>query len=165
LLHELDMLVGMGIAALVGAAGAWALAERRRTAPAKGPTKWCSAGGVVLNDVAEIALVLQRKRRRLRWTLPKGRIDPGETAEVAALREVREESGLEARIVRLLVLHDGPRHHTYYYEMALERDLGVHDHETREVRFVSLEEAVRRIGSKRDLAVLRRLLAARARVV
>src|SRR5207302_1716335 len=65
--------------------------------------KWTSAGGVVINDRGEIAIVLQRDRHdRLRWTLPKGRVDRGETAERAALREVHEESGLRARIVRPL---------------------------------------------------------------
>jgi len=57
-----------------------------------------SAGGVifrVVNDEFEVALI---SRRRV-WCLPKGLIEKGETVEEAALREVREETGLEGEIV------------------------------------------------------------------
>lgn len=61
-----------------------------------------SAGGVVYRragDVIEVALAAHRTRRgELAWGLPKGEIEPDETAEQAAVREVREETGLEAEI-------------------------------------------------------------------
>jgi 8-oxo-dGTP pyrophosphatase MutT (NUDIX family) len=129
------------------------------------PAKWSSAGGIVENARGEVAIVLQKKRRVLRWTLPKGRIDAGETAETAALREVYEETGLRARIVRPLGVHEGPRHFTHYFEMLLISDDGSHDDETKEVRFVSLAEAARNVRSRRDLKVLRRLMELRTRVV
>ena len=61
-----------------------------------------SAGGIVIQQAtpsggAEIALV-GRARERI-WTLPKGTPAHGETREMTALREVREETGLEARII------------------------------------------------------------------
>src|SRR5215831_5828190 len=128
--------------------------------------KWSSAGGAVIDDRGRIALVRQRDRRgRWRWTLPKGRMDPGETVEVTALREVYEESGLRARILRPITLHEGRLHFTYFFEMALERDDGVHDGETREVRFVSFLEAVKLVRARRDLRVLRRLVELGTRVV
>ncbi len=41
-----------------------------------------------------------------RWSLPGGHIEPGERAAAAALREIREETGVEARIMAVLDVHD-----------------------------------------------------------
>jgi 8-oxo-dGTP pyrophosphatase MutT (NUDIX family) len=62
-----------------------------------------SSGGAVLSfrdDVPYVALIATRGR--LRWGLPKGAVSEGETSEQAALREVLEETGLEAAIVKPL---------------------------------------------------------------
>jgi ADP-ribose pyrophosphatase YjhB (NUDIX family) len=148
------------VVAILVTAGLWLVAATRRG------KKWSSAGGIVFDERGRIALVHQRDRKgRWRWTLPKGRIDPGETAEAAALREVHEESGLRARIVRRIAVHEGRRHFTDYFEMTLERDDGVHDRETRKVRLVSVAEACDMMSSRRDLRVLRRLIELRTRTV
>jgi 8-oxo-dGTP pyrophosphatase MutT (NUDIX family) len=58
--------------------------------------KVVSAGGVVLrktNNKIEILLVYSPPHKA--WVLPKGHIDKGETIEEAAIREVKEETGLE----------------------------------------------------------------------
>lgn len=49
-----------------------------------------AAGGVVENEHHEILLIF----RRGKWDLPKGKLDPGETLEQCAVREVEEETGL-----------------------------------------------------------------------
>jgi 8-oxo-dGTP diphosphatase len=49
-----------------------------------------------------ILMVLHQRPERSYWTLPGGGIEPGETPEQAAIREVMEEAGMEVRIVRLL---------------------------------------------------------------
>lgn len=62
-----------------------------------------SAGGAVIairDGVPHVALIATR--RKTRWGLPKGAVGARETPEAAALREVREETGIEARIVRPL---------------------------------------------------------------
>jgi 8-oxo-dGTP pyrophosphatase MutT (NUDIX family) len=58
-----------------------------------------AAGGVVLRN-GRVAVV--HRPRYDDWSLPKGKLDPGESSEEAALREVEEETGLRCRLVREL---------------------------------------------------------------
>jgi 8-oxo-dGTP diphosphatase len=58
-----------------------------------------AAGGVVLRD-GRVAVV--HRPRYDDWSLPKGKLDPDESFEEAALREVEEETGLRCRLVREL---------------------------------------------------------------
>lgn len=147
----------VGVAALVIAAMVW---RRRRTAG-----KWASAGGVVVDATGCVALIRERDRRgRMRWTLPKGRIDLAETPEAAAVREVYEESGLRASIVRPIVVHEGRLHFTYYFEMRVERSDGHPEGGTRSVRLVTVAKATELLRSRRDLNVLRRWLEMRTGV-
>ncbi len=53
--------------------------------------KTCSAGGVVTKDEGNVLVVSQRGTS---WSLPKGHVDPGESALAAARREIYEESGI-----------------------------------------------------------------------
>lgn len=62
-----------------------------------------SSGGAVVsvrNGSPYVALIATRNRTR--WGLPKGAVSAGETSEQAAIREVREETGIDAEIVKLL---------------------------------------------------------------
>lgn len=56
------------------------------------------AGGVVFNDNGEV-LLIRYPGKRGAWDFPKGHIDPGETVEITAVREVLEEGGVRAEIV------------------------------------------------------------------
>ncbi|HEY1356701.1 MAG TPA: NUDIX hydrolase [Thermoleophilaceae bacterium] len=58
-----------------------------------------AAGGVVKRD-GRVAVVHRPKYDD--WSLPKGKLDPGESFEEAALREVEEETGLRAELGREL---------------------------------------------------------------
>jgi diadenosine hexaphosphate hydrolase (ATP-forming) len=57
------------------------------------------AGGVVFNATGKVLLIQYPESRGGGWSFPKGHIDPGETPEVAAVREVHEEGGIGAEIV------------------------------------------------------------------
>jgi ADP-ribose pyrophosphatase YjhB (NUDIX family) len=58
-------------------------------------------GGILINP-AGCLLVVKRKNEPARglWSLPGGRVEPGETAEAAVVREVAEETGIVAQILR-----------------------------------------------------------------
>jgi 8-oxo-dGTP pyrophosphatase MutT (NUDIX family) len=53
--------------------------------------KIIAAGGLVLNEDNELLMIFRRKK----WDLPKGKLDEGESIEACALREVKEETGLQ----------------------------------------------------------------------
>lgn len=77
--------------------------NRKRRAPRLRQVNEFSAGGLVLDlagDVPLGALIGRTDRRgRLLWSLPKGHIEHGETAEQAAVREVAEETGINGEIM------------------------------------------------------------------
>ena len=72
---------------------------RREPATASMPAPVRAAGGVVWRrgGAGEVEVVLVHRPRYDDWSLPKGKVDPGETDEQAALREVQEEASVEAR--------------------------------------------------------------------
>jgi len=115
-----------------------------------------SAGGVVYRRAAsgpEVAIVRVGPKRR--WQLPKGIVDEGEKAEETAVREVREEAGVDARIAAPLETieywyvgneRDGRRvrFHKFVHLFLLEYesgDVADHDHEVDEARWVPLADA------------------------
>lgn len=112
-----------------------------------------AAGGVVLRgsgDAAEVVLTGRTSDRT--WVLPKGTPDDGETIEETALREVREETGLDVEIVRSIGTVEywfavpGERVHKlvhFFLMTATGGDVSRHDHEYDEVRWVAVPEARR----------------------
>jgi len=65
-----------------------------------------AAGGIVQNEKKELLFIL----RLGKWDLPKGKIEPGEMEEAAALREVEEETGVSNLIIKKKT---GETYHTY----------------------------------------------------
>ena len=118
--------------------------------------------GVVCFRDEEVLLIRRgRPPRQGEWSLPGGRIEPGERAVDAGLRELREETGVEARIVGLLDVVDGifpeaVRHYVlidYVAEWISGEPTAGDD--AAEAAFVPLEEALRRV----DWAETRRIIA------
>ena len=118
--------------------------------------EWISAGGVAFRDVEgrkDIAVI--RSARESRWQLPKGIIDPGETEEQAALREVREEAGINCELIRKIDAIDywyvdrwssePVRVHKYVHFFLMRYvsgEISDHDHEVDGVRWAPPAEAV-----------------------
>jgi ADP-ribose pyrophosphatase YjhB (NUDIX family) len=57
-----------------------------------------SAGGVILENGSVLLIQMQNLKGEKVWTFPKGHLEPGETPEAAAVREVEEETGWFCRI-------------------------------------------------------------------
>jgi 8-oxo-dGTP diphosphatase len=115
-----------------------------------------AAGGVLVRD-GQVALV--HRPRYDDWTLPKGKLDPGESFEEAAVREVHEETGIRARLVRELPTTNyevkGRQKIVRYWLMEVDDDSPfVANDETDELRWVPLDEALRLLTYDRDRDVV-----------
>lgn len=127
-----------------------------------------SSGGVAFrwkDSQPEIAIVSIKPK--LRWQLPKGIVDPGESPQVTAVREVKEEAGVETDLIRLIetieywyrsVKNGKPvRYHKYVHFYLLEYrrgDVSNHDHEVEEARWVSFDEALEMLDFKSEREVV-----------
>jgi len=131
-----------------------------------------SAGGVVYrrsDEGVEVVLAARRTRRGdLAWGLPKGLVEPDETPEQAAVREVREETGLEADVevslgeIRYFYVWEGIRVRKavhFFLMRATGGDASQHDDEMEEVRWFPLSVALRRATYKGEREVLQRAAA------
>ncbi len=104
------------------------------------------------------------RRGRLLWSLPKGHIETGETAEQAAVREVEEETGIIGRVLAPLgtidfwfVAEDRRVHKTvhHYLMRALGGELSDADVEVAEVAWVPLDELERRLAYADERRLIR----------
>jgi 8-oxo-dGTP pyrophosphatase MutT (NUDIX family) len=132
-----------------------------------GPVTVRAAGGVVWrrDDDGAVEVVLVHRPRYDDWSLPKGKVDPGETDEQAALREVREEASIEADLGAELPTttyldRSGKHKRVRYWAMTvLDGDPGG-DNEVDEAVWVPLAEARDRLTYSRDLVVVEALMPA-----
>jgi ADP-ribose pyrophosphatase YjhB (NUDIX family) len=126
-----------------------------------------SAGGLVVDHDRGIAAVIGRldRRGRLLWSLPKGHIEIGETAEQAAVREVEEETGIIGRVVAPLgiidfwfVAEDRRVHKTVHHFLmrAMGGELSDSDIEVAEVAWVRLDELESRLAYADERRLIRR---------
>lgn len=128
-----------------------------------------SAGGIVYrrnHDSVEVALI----RSRRRWGLPKGHLEPGETVQQAACREVFEETGLRGEVVDKLgeityrfmnkwteckPVRVFKRVHFYLIRWT-EGDVDGHDYEVDEARWFAIETALETLSYATEKKMMRR---------
>ena len=117
-----------------------------------------SAGGIVLRDGR---VLLVHRPTYDDWTLPKGKLEQGESWEDAAVREVREETGLACEVGEEVgrtryVDHHGRDKEVRYFRMTSDGEPRAQN-EVDEVRWVPLGDAAALLTHARDAELLSRL--------
>lgn len=136
--------------------------------PALRSARATSAGGVVFRVIgSQPQVVIVHRRRPLLWALPKGTPNSGETIEETALRETREETGLEVAIeapisaIRYVFIRGSTRFHKTVH-FFLMRPVGggteLHDAEFDEVRWATGSEALALLTHETERSVLEHAL-------
>jgi 8-oxo-dGTP pyrophosphatase MutT (NUDIX family) len=129
-----------------------------------------SAGGVVYRrEGGRIEVALISVGEQARWQLPKGLVGRGETPEQAALREVREETGLAAEIIAPLEVIEywyfskggatRVRFHKFVHFFLMRYtsgDVSEHDEEVNEARWMEIEEAANQLAFKSEKRLIDR---------
>lgn len=127
-----------------------------------------SSGGVVFrHGVSGIEVALISVGKPERWQLPKGIVDPGETPEITAVREVQEETGVTGRLLEKIDTIEywyagnkagqRVRFHKFvhFFLLAFESgDIGQHDREVNEARWVDLQAAKALLSFKSERQAL-----------
>ncbi|MEO3757199.1 NUDIX hydrolase [Mycobacterium sp. B14F4] len=137
-----------------------------RSSEPKPADKAVFAAGAVLwrpngdPDVPEIALI--HRPRYDDWSLPKGKVDPGETEPVTAVREVREETGYTAHLGRRLTsvnypVEEGTKKVRYWAARHVRGEFTPND-EVDELKWMPVSEAMNQLGYPHDRKVLRRFM-------
>jgi len=109
-------------------------------------------------------ILLMQRSDNQHWGLPGGYVEPGESVQCAAQREVREETGLDAEVVEQLgdvrysYVRGGQRVQkvvTFFLFRYLSGNVEDHDHEVEEALWIPLAEAPERLSYKgeREMAV------------
>lgn len=139
-------------------------------------TREFSAGGIVLRLVPvkpgltqdkfskkKIEVLLTQHSSNHYWGFPKGKIDPGQTSKDAALREVKEEGGVEAEIVekvgdsKYVYTWEGEKIFkivTIYLMKYTSGDPKDHDWEVSEAGWYQPEEALKKLSFSQDKKLL-----------
>ena len=137
-----------------------------------------SAGGIVFNDKGQV-LITQHSQNK-HWSFPKGLIDSGQTYQEAALREVKEEGGIEAEILdkvgysKYVYSLGGPatpaepgasrggekifKIVTYFLMKYLSGDIADHDWEVSELGWFEPEKALKQLTFSQDKELLKKAL-------
>ncbi|WP_272938768.1 NUDIX hydrolase [Mycolicibacterium duvalii] len=94
------------------------------------------------------------------WSLPKGKVDPGETEPVTAVREIAEETGFQSQLGRRLAsvsypIEEGVKKVRYWAARAVGGDFTV-NHEVDELKWLPVRQAMDQLGYPHDRKVLRR---------
>lgn len=125
-----------------------------------------AAGGLVVRRQGGLLeIVVVHRPVQHDWSFPKGKLEPGETLETAALREVWEETGMTCDLLRFIghteyVDRKGRPKTVAYWIMAAEGGFFSPNEEVDELRWLSLDLASRLLSYPRDRELVAVLQAA-----
>jgi 8-oxo-dGTP diphosphatase len=125
-----------------------------------------AAGGLVIRrDADQLQVALVHRPVHQDWSYPKGKLEEGETFEVAAQREVLEETGLVCQLLRFLgyteyVDRKGRPKVVAYWVMAAEGGTFVANEEVDELEWLDVSLAGPRLSYDRDRELLAMMVAA-----
>lgn len=126
-----------------------------------------SAGGIVFNNQGQVLLTQHSSNKH--WGFPKGWIGEGESSKEAALREVKEEGGVETEIIdkvddqKYIYTHPETKERifkivSYYLMKYLSGDPKNHDWEVGEAGWFTPEEALEKIDISANKTLLKKAL-------
>jgi 8-oxo-dGTP pyrophosphatase MutT (NUDIX family) len=120
---------------------------------------------VVRRHDGTLEIVVVHRPEQQDWSFPKGKLEPGETSELAALREVREETGMTCRLLRFIghteyLDRKGRPKTVAYWVMAAETGSFAPNEEVDELRWLDLESAAPILSYPRDRELVAVLMAA-----
>lgn len=131
-----------------------------------------SAGGVVFkkdplksSGQEKIYVVIFKPEARDTWQLPKGWIDTGETSQDAAIREVREETGVDGEIlekidtIKFFFNWQGQKIFktvTFYLMKYISGNVSDHDWEVEKAQWVEINEAIERLTFKSEKEIIKK---------
>ena len=128
-------------------------------------TRPCLAAGAVLwrsnGDSADPEVAVIHRPRYDDWSLPKGKVDPGETEPVTAVREVHEETGHSSHLGRRLAsvsypVEQGIKKVRYWAARSNRRRSSRPTSEVDELKWLPIAAAIKQLGYPHDRKVLRR---------
>lgn len=125
-----------------------------RAVLAAGAVLWRANGAAATPEIAII-----HRPRYDDWSLPKGKVDPGETEPVTAVREVHEETGYTAHLGRRLIavsypVEQGVKKVRYWAARCVDGSFAPND-EVDELKWLPVAEAMKQLGYPHDRKVLR----------
>ncbi len=127
------------------------------------PIVTCSAGVLIVNDQNQLLLLLRTDNDT--WGLPGGVLEPGESLEETARRELKEETGLEIGNLKLFNVYSGKELYARYpegeiYTVAIiylttdfKGDMKADGIETKDIKFYSIEDLPEKIHPPDQLII------------
>jgi len=125
-----------------------------------------AAGGLIVRrHTDELEILVVHRPVHEDWSFPKGKLEPGETFEAAALREVHEETGLSCQLLRFIghthyLDRKGRPKAVAYWVMSAESGLFTPNAEVDQLRWLGLGHATGLLSYQRDQELVAVLSAA-----